>query len=260
MTRVSPASGAVILPNRGRGLGAAGRRARRCPGCEAKQGVELAAREGLFLGGRLNLDDAAPAGEHEVGVDLGGAVLGVVEVEDLATLVNAARDGRHLIAQRDGIDRLDLQHMLERQVQRHVAAGDRRRAGAAVGLDHVAVDLDLALAETREIGDRAQRAADQTLDFLGSARLLAARGLAVSPGRGGARQHAVFRRHPAFAGLAQPRRHGFLDRGGTQHLGIAEAYQAGALGMFADPGFQENQAQLVGGAAGRTHGLTSRGF
>ena len=58
-------------------------------------------------------------------------------------------------------------------VQRDPAAGDRRGARAAVGLDDVAVDGDLPLAERLEIDDGAQRAADQPLDFLGAAALLA---------------------------------------------------------------------------------------
>ena len=54
---------------------------------------------------------------------------------------------------------------LARELQRHQPAGDRRAAGAAVGLEHVAVDVDGALAEHREIDHAAQRAADQPLDL-----------------------------------------------------------------------------------------------
>ena len=92
-------------------------------------------------------------------------------------------------------------------MQRHIAAGDRRGAGAAIGLQHIAVDADLALAERGEIGDGAQAAADQPLDFLGAAALPAARRLAVGAGCGRARQHAVFGGDPALAGIAQKRRH-----------------------------------------------------
>ncbi|MNC93180.1 hypothetical protein D3C83_97510 [compost metagenome] len=56
-------------------------------------------------------------------------------------------------------------------MERHPAAGDRRGARAAVGLDDVAVDGDLLLAERRQIDDGAQRAADQPLDFQGAAAL-----------------------------------------------------------------------------------------
>ena len=58
-----------------------------------------------------------------------------------------------------------LDQRLQRQPQGHVAAGDRGAARAAVGLEHVAVDVDAALAERLEVDDRAQRAADQPLDL-----------------------------------------------------------------------------------------------
>ena len=42
-------------------------------------------------------------------------------------------------------------------MQRHPGAGDRGRAGAAIGLDHVAIDRDLPFAERLEIDDRARK-------------------------------------------------------------------------------------------------------
>src|SRR5436305_9363563 len=48
---------------------------------QLEQRVELGARERLPLGGRLHLDEAPVAGHRDVHVDLGGRVLGVVEVE-----------------------------------------------------------------------------------------------------------------------------------------------------------------------------------
>ena len=129
-------------------------------------------------------------------------------------------------------------------------------ARAAVGLQHVAVDVDLALAHGRQVDHRAQRAADQALDLLRAARLLAARGLAVGAGMGRARQHAVLGGHPAAAGVAHPGRHPLVDRGGAQHVGVAELHQARALGMAGEAGFEGNFAKLVGGAAGRAHLLS----
>ena len=63
---------------------------------------------------------------------------------------------------------------------------------------------DLPLAQRLHVDHRPQGAADQALDFLRAARLLARRGLAPAAGVGGARQHAVFRRDPALALAAQP--------------------------------------------------------
>ena len=48
---------------------------------------------------------------------------------------------------------------------------------------------------------------------------------------GGARQHAIFRRHPALAGAFQEGRRFFFQAGGDQHMGVAEFDQAGAFGM-----------------------------
>ena len=58
-------------------------------------------------------------------------------------------------------------------MQRDPRAGDRCSPRAAIGLDDVAVDRDLPLAERFQIDDSAQRATDQPLDFLRAAALLA---------------------------------------------------------------------------------------
>ena len=62
-----------------------------------------------------------------------------------------------------------------RVVQRDPPAADRRGARAAVGLQHVAVDGELHVGHRPEVGDRAQRPADQPLDLLRAPALLALR-------------------------------------------------------------------------------------
>jgi hypothetical protein len=144
-------------------------------------------------------------------------------------------------------------------VERHVAAGDGGGAGAAIGLEHVAIDADLALAQRREIGDGAQTPADQALDLVSAAGLTAARGFAVGAGVGRARQHAVFRRHPAAPGVAQKGRRLVLDRGAAQHAGIAERGQARAFGVFGGVGLEAHGAHRIGGTARRArHGVPFR--
>ncbi len=64
---------------------------------------------------------------------------------------------------------------LPRLGERHPGAADRRRARAAVRLQHVAVDGDLPFAEFGQVDHRAQRTPDQALDFVSAARHFAHR-------------------------------------------------------------------------------------
>ena len=146
-----------------------------------------------------------------------------------------------------------LQHPGDRVLERHPGAGDRRGAGAAIGLDDVAIDDDLALAQGLEVDHRPEAAADQPLDFLGAAGLLAGGGLAAHAFSGGARQHAVFGGDPAAVLALEPERHLGFDRGRAQDVGVAEAHQAGAFGMPGAAALQGNLAQLVRCASGGPH-------
>jgi heat-inducible transcriptional repressor len=137
--------------------------------------------------------------------------------------------------------------LVDGEAQRHPRARDRGGAGAAIGLDHVAIEHDLAFAQLPEIGHGAQRTADQALDFLGAARLLALGRFAAAARVGGAGQHRIFGRHPAFALAAQERGHLFLDTGGAPAPGIAEADQHRAFGMLGEVGL-EREARISSGA------------
>src|SRR5690606_28320018 len=122
----------------------------------------------------------------------------------------------------------------------------RGRARAAVGLDDVAVDPDLDFAHRFEVRDRAQRAADQPLDFLRAAALLAAGGFAVGARVRRTRQHAILRGHPAATLAAHERRHAGLDARRAEDTSLAEGGEAGALGIAADARFEHDRAELVG--------------
>jgi hypothetical protein len=76
---------------------------------------------------------------------------------------------------RVGDDVAGLHQLVHRKTQRDPAAGDRGAAGAAVGLDHVAIDGDLPFAQRRAVDPGAQGASDQPLDFLRASALLARR-------------------------------------------------------------------------------------
>src|SRR5690606_11015629 len=125
------------------------------------------------LRSRLSLCDLAVRKQDEIRIGLGIRVLIIIEVEYRSSLIDAAADPGDLL-----LDRIDRQRTLRHQLvhgeaQRHPRAGNRGGAGAAIGLDDVAIERDLAFAEQLEIGDGAKAAADQALDFLSAARLLA---------------------------------------------------------------------------------------
>ena len=119
---------------------------------------------------------------------------------------------------------------------------------------HVAIDRDLALAERLQIDRRAQGAADQALDLDRTAALLAGGGLAAGAFQRGARQHAVFGGDPAAALALQPWRQPLFQRGGDQHMGVAEFHHAGTLGIFDHAAFQRHGAQFIGCTAAWPHG------
>ena len=201
----------------------------------------------------LHLDDAAAGGEHEVRIRLRRAVLGIVEVEHRLGADDPAAHGGNLVRERQPFDRAVGDEAVERRVERHVGAGDGRGAGAAVGLDDVAVEGDLALAERLEVGDGAERAPDQALDLLGAAALAPACRLARRARPGGARQHAVLAGDPAPPLVAEEGRHAVLHARGAQHVRVAEAHQAGALGVLAHARLQRDRAHFVRPAPGWSH-------
>src|SRR5262249_22460057 len=116
-----------------------------------------------------------------------------------------------------------------RQRQGDVAPGDRRRAGTAVCLDDIAVDPDRPLAERGQIDDAAQAAADQALDLVRSPADPTARRFARDARRARPGQHAVLRRDPAAAGVAQELWDVVLDRGGTDDARVADLDQDRAV-------------------------------
>ena len=115
------------------------------------------------------------------------------------------------------------------EVERDVGAGDRRAARAAVGRQHVAVEVDRALAERLEVDRDAQRAPDQALD-LDRAPVELALGdvarLAVAGRRG---QHPVLGRDPARAAAGHPARDALLHgcRADDARLALRDERRAG---------------------------------
>ena len=114
--------------------------------------------------------------------------------------------------------------------QGDVGAGDRRRARAAIGLNHVAVDPDGPLAEAFQIGDGAQAAADEPLNLVGAPADLAARRFAADALLRRAGQHAVLGGDPALAAVAQKRRHPLFELRRADDFGIAHLDQNRTVG------------------------------
>ena len=139
------------------------------------------------------------------------------------------------------------QQRIHRILRRHKSACDGCRARAAIGLQHVAINVDRALTELFQVEHRPQRTANQALDLLRAAALLAARGFAVISGVGGAGQHAIFGGDPALTGAFFVTWHFFLNRRRAQHFGGAKLNQHRALGI----------GRVVAGDGDRAKGVRS---
>src|SRR5690606_41996294 len=88
-----------------------------------------------------------------------------------------------------------------------------------VGLNNVAVEMQRTLPQRFEVEHSPQTAADEALNSLCAAALLATRCLAIGARVRGARQHAVFGRHPALPLALEKRRHPVEYAGIAQYLG-----------------------------------------
>src|ERR1700722_19136018 len=215
---------------------------------KVQQLVEFMAAKRVAFCGALDFDKRAAAVHDDIHVGFGVRILRVVQIKNRRASVNAHRHGSHLPVQRVCDDGASLEQSVDGIRQSHEAAGNRCGARAAVGLQHIAIDGHGALSQSLQIDDRAQRAADQALNLLCAAGLLAASRLACRARMGRARQHAVFGGHPALTGAAQESRHTLFDAGGAQDPGCAETHQHGAFGVLGKAALEFQFAQFVGGA------------
>ena len=209
-------------------------------GGEVEQRVEQLARERVALGRRLHLDEPAVARHHDVHVGFRARVLGVVEVEQRHAVDDAHRDGRDRTGQR-----LREAEPVECPERCDIRAGDRGTAGAAVGLQHVAVEPERPLAQRLEVADDRERPADQALDLHRAAVLLASARRSLRPLARRRGQQRVLGGHPAAALAAQPARTLLLERRGAEHLRSFPARRA------------RSRAAARGSRAARSSGLSS---
>ena len=192
---------------------------------------------GLAFGRALNLDDPAARRGHHVQVHARRAVFGVAEVERQLAIHVTRAYGSHLIAQRRPRQHPGALQAIERQGERDEATRDRRGPGPAVGLEHVAVDHQSALAEPLREQCRAQRSADKPLNFPGSTAERPIAPVAVLAAlRIGARVHLVLCGNPAVSTPLHEVGNALVDRrgaeqdrtpGAVQHRALCQAVKSG---------------------------------
>src|SRR5215212_2741079 len=146
---------------------------------EREKLIHLFAREWLALGRALKLYETAVARADDVHVHGGARVLVVLEVEERHAPDYADADRGHFARDRERLEPIFLHEAAAGKHERDVRARNRGRAGAAVGLQNVAVYRDGALAESREVRDGAQAAADESLYLVRAPRRAAPPRLAL---------------------------------------------------------------------------------
>ena len=162
-----------------------------------------------------------------------------------------------MIADRACLELAVVDEKAHRIMKGHPGTCDGGGTGAAIGLQHIAIERDLAFTKGRQIDHGAQGAADEALDFLGAAGDLAGGGFAAHALARGARQHAIFSRHPALALAFQPWWQALFDGGRAQHMGVAEFHKAGTFGVLGDGTLKADGSELGKFAAGWAHGAGS---
>src|SRR5450830_365622 len=211
--------------------------------------VQVFRLERRAFGGALDFDETTGAGHDDVQVGLGCRVFQVVQVEHRLALVHAHRyRGDHLLERATALQAATLLDHRQGVDQSNHGAGDGRGAGAAVGLDHIAVDIQGHIAQLGHVQRGTQRTADQALDLQGPAALLAAAGLTLVTLAGGARQHAVLGGQPTLALALEETRYAVLDTDRADHFGITKLDQYGSLGVFGVVAGDADRAKLIGSA------------
>jgi hypothetical protein len=190
---------------------------------EGEHGMELRFIEGRFFAAALEFDESLVIGHDKVHIDLGVDVFGVAEIEEGRVLDQSDTDGGDGVEEGGFGDFLRLEEALDGEGEGDKAAGDGGGSGAAVGLEDVAIDPDGARAEFDEVEGGAERSADESLDFLGTAVDAAAGAVARFTLERGVREHAVFCGDPAAEDVLffHPAWDGFLDGDAADDASIA---------------------------------------
>jgi hypothetical protein len=230
---------------------------------EGEELLELPGGEGGVLAGALDFDEGIVVEHGDVHVDMGVDVFEIVEIADWCPVDDADGDGGDLAGEGVGgfFEEADSLCVGDGIGDGDPGAGDGGGAGAAVGLEDVAVDEEgqaraaVGADELLEVDAGAEGAADEALDFNGAAILL--RGVPAFSCVGGGGEHAVFSGEPttgAGAFGAEPRGEVFFEHRGAQDLGVAEGDEDGAAGVPGEVAFYFEGAKVGGGAIVVTFG------
>src|ERR1019366_4739353 len=204
--------------------------------------------EWTVLRRRLHFDNLLAAGNDQVHVHVGARVFFVTEIEHDLAVHDADAGGGHVVANRNGLEHAGFDHGGHGQTHGDKSSGDGCGAGASISLDDIAVDEDGALAELVHVGDGAQGAANEALNFVGASAGASLGHFARTAGQCGARQHAVLGGDPAFAAVTQKLRNGVLYGGGADDTRIAQFDQARAFSGGDIAGDDVQRPDLVGSA------------
>src|SRR5258705_2493998 len=167
-----------------------------------RHSFHLFSRERSRFGGALNFNEFPRTRHNKIHCAVGPAVFLVTQIQEDLAFDDPDAHRRHGVFKRIDIDDAAVKPTAHRVRQRHVGARDRRRARAAVRLNHVAIDPDGFFAKSFQIGNRAQAAADQALNLVGPAADFSARRFSADARLRRTRQHAVLSSDPAFAAVA----------------------------------------------------------
>jgi hypothetical protein len=211
--------------------------------------LQLFLAERRPFAGTLNLDEAALLRGDDVHVDGGLRVFLVTEIERRLPADHADRDRGDEIVDRPAREVAVDIHPAECRDERDERAGDRRRARAAIGLNHVAIDPDRPLAEELGVDGGAQRAADQALNLHRPPALLSLRCFALDAIGRRARQHSVLGGDPSLSGAIEKRRDFFLDGCGANDARVADFDQHASLGVLDEVRRDAHRPQLSCGAS-----------
>ena len=205
--------------------------------------------------GQVRLDSPAAVAGLQRGdqiVRVGQRDVNDTEELQIALIRQFSGDGSiPLRVRRDGIEQRNrFQHAcrdepLHRQRQRDIRAGDRSRARAAIGLDHVTIEPHGSFSQFFLVDDRPQRSPDQPLNFQRAPRRPSAHGFARRALLGRPRKHAVLARYPTLSLSFQERRHAVVHRRRANHPRVPDFNQHAPFGAGDKVGRHLDRADLI---------------